>query len=42
MLLKAKSGVGIIVDYPRDYTVVNGVQYFFSTFFSFDLRNYIF
>ena len=24
-LLKDKSGVGIIVDYSRDYTVVNGV-----------------
>ena len=23
--LKDKSGVGIIVDYSRDYTVVNGV-----------------
>ena len=25
-----KSGVGIIVDYSRDYTVVNGVLYFFQ------------
>ena len=25
LLLKDKSGVGIIVDYSRDYTVVNGV-----------------
>ena len=24
-ILKDKSGVGIIVDYSRDYTVVNGV-----------------
>ena len=25
LLLKDKSGVGMIVDYSRDYTVVNGV-----------------
>ena len=25
MALKDKSGVGIIVDYSRDYTLVNGV-----------------
>ena len=25
LFLKDKSGVGIIVDYSRDYTVVNGV-----------------
>ena len=25
-VLKDKSGVGIIVDYSRDYTVVNDVQ----------------
>ena len=31
--LKDKSGVGIIVDYSRDYTVVNGC----STFFNFSL-----
>ena len=30
--LKDKSGVGIIVDYSRDYTVVNGVRYFFQFF----------
>ena len=35
--LKDKSGVGIIVDYSRDYTVV-----LFSIFFSFNLRYYIF
>ena len=28
--LKDKSGVGIILDYSREYTVVNGVLYFFS------------
>ena len=30
--LKDKSGVGTIVDYSRDYTVVNGVEYFFQFF----------
>ena len=30
--LKNKSGVVIIVDCSRDYTVVNGVQYFFQFF----------
>ena len=40
--LKDKSGVGIIVDYSRDYNVVNGVEYFFSIVFSFNLRHYIF
>ena len=40
--LKDKSGVGIIGDFSRDYTVVNGVQYLFSILFSFHLRNYIF
>ena len=30
--LKAKSGVGIIVDYSRDYTVVNSLLYFFQFF----------
>ena len=40
LALKDKSGVGIIVAYSRDCTVVNGVQYFFQ-FFSFNLRNYI-
>ena len=34
------SGVCMIVDYSRVYTVVNGVQYFFSIFIY--LRNYIF
>ena len=34
--LKDKSVVGLIVDYSRDYTVVNGVQYFFH-FFSISL-----
>ena len=24
LVLKGKSGVGIIVDYSRDYTIVNG------------------
>ena len=28
--LKDKSGVSIIVHYSRDYTVVNGVWYFFK------------
>ena len=36
--LKEKSGVGIIVDYSRDYTVMNT----FFNFFSFNLRNYTF
>ena len=27
---KDKSGVGIMVDYSRGYTVVNGLQYFFQ------------
>ena len=40
--IKDKSRVVIIVDYSRDYTIVNGVQYLFSIFFSFNLRNYIF
>ena len=31
--LKGKSGVGITIDYARDYTVVNAVQYV-SQFFS--------
>ena len=30
--LKDKSGVVIIVDHSRDYTVVNGVYYFFQFF----------
>ena len=30
--LKDKSGVAIIVDYLRDYTVVKGVQYVFKFF----------
>ena len=29
--LKEKSRVVMIIDYSRDYTVVNGVQYFFQT-----------
>ena len=37
-----KSGLFMTVDYSRDYTVVNGVQYFSSIFFSFNLQNYIF
>ena len=41
-VLKDESGVDIIVDYSRDYTVVNGVWYFFSSFSSFNLRNHIF
>ena len=40
--LKDKSGVGIIVDCSRDSTVVNGVKYFLSFVFPFNLRNYIF
>ena len=40
--MKDKSGVGIIVDYSRDYAVVNGVWYLFSIFSSFNLRNFIF
>ena len=32
----------IIADYSTDYSVVNGVQYFFQFFFSFNLRNYVF
>ena len=39
--LKDKSGVGRIVHHSRDYTVVNGVQYFFQFFLSFNLLNYI-
>ena len=39
---KDKSGVGMLLDYSRDCTVMNGVCYFFSIFFSFNLRNYIF
>ena len=31
-ILKDKSGVVIIVDYSRDYIVVNGVYYFFNFF----------
>ena len=30
--LQDKSEVVIVVDYSRDYTVVNGVQYFFHFF----------
>ena len=41
IMLKDKSAVVIVVDYSRDYTVVNGVYYFFH-FFSLNLRNYIF
>ena len=41
LILKDKSGVGIIVDYSRDYTVVNGVKYFFPLVFSFNLRDHI-
>ena len=32
LLLKDKSGVGVIVDYSRDYIVVDVVQYFFQFF----------
>ena len=32
LTLKDKSWVRIIVDYSRDYTVVNGVSYFFNCF----------
>ena len=39
---KDKYGVGIIVDNSRDYTVMNGVPYFFSIVFSFNLQNWIF
>ena len=31
-MLKEKSGAIIIVDYSRDYTVVNGVWHFFNFF----------
>ena len=31
-ILNDKSAVGIIVDYSRDYTVVDGVKYFFQLF----------
>ena len=41
-MLKDKSEVVIIVDYSREYTVVNGVQHFLQFFFSFSLRNYVF
>ena len=41
-LLKDKLRVGMIVDYSRDYTFVNGVQYFFTIFSPFNLKNYIF
>ena len=41
MILKGQVQGYIIVDYSRDYTVVNDVLYFFQ-FFSFNLRNYIF
>ena len=41
MALKDKSGIGMIVDYSRDCTVVNGVV-LFSIFSSFNLRNSIF
>ena len=30
--LKDKSGIGIIVDYSKHYTIVNGVKYFFQFF----------
>ena len=36
------SGVDIIVDFSRDYTVVNGVEFLFQFLSSFNLRNYIF
>ena len=38
--LKAKSGVVVIVDYSRDYTVVIGVV-LFQLFSLSNLRNYI-
>ena len=41
-MLKDKSGVVTIVDFSRDYTVVNGVCNTFFNFFSLYLRNYIF
>ena len=40
-ILKNKSGVIMIVDFSRDYTVVNGVWYFLPIF-PFNLRNFIF
>ena len=40
--LKEKSGVVTIVGYSRDYTVANGVLYFISNFFTFNLQNCIF
>ena len=43
MMLKDKSRVGIIVDYSRDYTVVNGAQYTcFQVFSLMNQQNYIF
>ena len=41
-LLMDKSGFGIIVDYSRDYTVVDDVWYFFNFFLSQTAKNYIF
>ena len=38
MAFKDQSGVGITVNYSRDYTDVNGVV-LFSIFYSFNLRN---
>ena len=32
--LKDKSGVGKVLAYSRNYTVLNGVYYFFFNFFS--------
>ena len=33
-MLKETSAVGVIVDKVKDYSIVNGVQYFIPTFFS--------
>ena len=39
--LEDESGIGIVVDYSRDYTVVNGVV-LSLIFSSLNRRNYIF
>ena len=40
--LEDKSGVGMIIDYSKDYTVVKSMLYLFSIVFSFNLQNCIF
>ena len=39
--LKDKSSVCKIDDDMKYYTVINGVSYFFQSFFIFSLRNYV-